>query len=180
MPARWGVAAVARHCARQHPPLVSARERRGQRPDLGVVRRYLDERVFSRWHCDRGLSDKRPCQRESEGHDIRPCSPEHIDRPADGGGDPLAELRVQHLHQARLPGRAAVAPYLARRRGGPAFQKLSLSVPIAAKSTTTFSFHTPAGGTYAWHCQDPCGIGPVGWGGAMSTDGYMQGHVTFA
>lgn len=60
------------------------------------------------------------------------------------------------------------------------FQSLNLSVPIAAKSTTTFSFHTPAGGTYAWHCQDPCGIGPVGWGGAMSTDGYMQGHVTFA
>jgi hypothetical protein len=57
--------------------------------------------------------------------------------------------------------------------------KLNLSVPLAAKSTTTFSFHTPAGGTYAWHCQDPCGIGPVGWGGAMSTDGYMQGHVTF-
>ena len=59
------------------------------------------------------------------------------------------------------------------------FRKLNLSVPIAAKSTTTFSFHTP-GGTYAWRCEDPCGIGPVGWGGAMSTDGYMQGHVTFA
>ena len=57
---------------------------------------------------------------------------------------------------------------------------LNLSVPVAAKSTTTFSFHTPAGGTYAWRCEDPCGIGPVGWGGAMSTDGYMQGHVTFA
>ncbi|MDQ2960459.1 MAG: cupredoxin domain-containing protein [Candidatus Dormibacteraeota bacterium] len=60
------------------------------------------------------------------------------------------------------------------------FPELNLSVPIAAQSSTTFSFHTPAGGTYAWHCQDPCGIGPVGWGGAMSTDGYMQGHVTFA
>jgi hypothetical protein len=60
------------------------------------------------------------------------------------------------------------------------FPKLNLSVPIAATSTTTFSFHTPAGGTYAWRCEDPCGIGPVGWGGAMSTDGYMQGHVTFA
>ena len=58
------------------------------------------------------------------------------------------------------------------------FPDLKLSVPIAAKSTTTFSFRTP-GGTYAWHCQDPCGIGPVGWGGAMNTDGYMQGHVTF-
>jgi hypothetical protein len=60
------------------------------------------------------------------------------------------------------------------------FPKLNVSVPIAEKSTTTFSFHTPAGGTYAWRCEDPCGIGPVGWGGAMSTDGYMQGHVTFA
>lgn len=57
-------------------------------------------------------------------------------------------------------------------------QTLNLNVPIAAKSTTTFSFHTPCC-TSAWRCMDPCGIGPVGWGGAMSTDGYMQGHVTF-
>ncbi len=57
---------------------------------------------------------------------------------------------------------------------------LNLNVPIAATSTETFSFHTPAAGTYDWRCMDPCGIGPIGWGGAMSTDGYMQGHVTFA
>lgn len=59
-------------------------------------------------------------------------------------------------------------------------QKLNLNVPIAATSTETFSFHTPAAGTYDWRCMDPCGIGPVGWGGAMNTDGYMQGKVTFA
>jgi hypothetical protein len=59
-------------------------------------------------------------------------------------------------------------------------RKLNLNVPIAATSTETFSFHTPAAGTYDWRCMDPCGIGPAGWNGAMSTDGYMQGKVTFA
>lgn len=58
--------------------------------------------------------------------------------------------------------------------------RLNLNVPIAATSTVTFSFHTPDGGTFDWRCMDPCGIGPVGWGGAMSTAGYMQGKVTFA
>jgi len=58
--------------------------------------------------------------------------------------------------------------------------KLNLSVPLPANSTVTFSFHTPAAGTLDWRCMDPCGIGPVGWNGAMSTDGYMQGKVTFA
>lgn len=58
--------------------------------------------------------------------------------------------------------------------------KLGLNVPVAPKSITTFTFHTGAAGTYDWHCYDPCGTGPGGWGGAMSAPGYMFGTVTFA
>ena len=55
---------------------------------------------------------------------------------------------------------------------------LGLNVPILASSRTTFTFHTGAAGTFAWHCQDPCGTGPSGWSGAMSTLGYMGGELT--
>jgi hypothetical protein len=58
-------------------------------------------------------------------------------------------------------------------------QQINLNVPIAAESTTTFTFHTPTGCDCMWRCMDPCGIGPVGWGGAMSTEGYMMGKATF-
>jgi hypothetical protein len=56
--------------------------------------------------------------------------------------------------------------------------KLGLNVPIAPKSRTTFTFHTGAAGSYDWQCMDPCGSGPTGWDGAMSTKGYMIGQVT--
>jgi len=55
---------------------------------------------------------------------------------------------------------------------------LNLNVPILATSRTTFSFYTGAAGTFEWHCQDPCGTGPSGWSGAMSTLGYMGGELT--
>ncbi|MHB8490181.1 MAG: cupredoxin domain-containing protein [Candidatus Dormibacteria bacterium] len=55
---------------------------------------------------------------------------------------------------------------------------LGLNVPILARSRTTFSFYTGAAGTFEWHCQDPCGTGPSGWSGAMSTLGYMGGELT--
>jgi hypothetical protein len=55
---------------------------------------------------------------------------------------------------------------------------LGLNVPILASSRTTFTFHTGAAGTFEWHCQDPCGTGPSGWSGAMSTLGYMGGELT--
>jgi hypothetical protein len=56
--------------------------------------------------------------------------------------------------------------------------KLGLSIPIAPKSITTFTYHTGAAGSFGWQCMDPCGSGPTGWDGAMSTKGYMQGQVS--
>ena len=43
---------------------------------------------------------------------------------------------------------------------------------------TTFSFVTGAAGTYIWQCFDPCGAGFNGFGGPMSTKGYMSGTLT--
>jgi hypothetical protein len=58
---------------------------------------------------------------------------------------------------------------------------LGLNVPIAAHSRVTFTIRAGAPGTYTWHCMDPCGSGPTGWGGAMAAQsGYMEGTITVA
>lgn len=56
--------------------------------------------------------------------------------------------------------------------------KLGLNVPILANARTTFTFHSPAAGTYDWQCFLPCGSGTSGWGGPMSTAGFMKGVLT--
>lgn len=44
---------------------------------------------------------------------------------------------------------------------------------------TQFSFITPdQPGNYIWQCFDPCGSGYNGFGGPMSTKGYMSGTLT--
>jgi hypothetical protein len=70
---------------------------------------------------------------------------------------------------------------------------LFVSVPITANNnsqvdaagmplrpvSTTFSFVTPdRPGYYIWQCFDPCGAGYNGFGGPMSTKGYMSGTFT--
>jgi hypothetical protein len=70
---------------------------------------------------------------------------------------------------------------------------LFVSVPITANNnsqvdaagvplqpvSTTFSFVTPSRpGHYIWQCIDPCGAGYNGFGGPMSTKGYMSGTFT--
>jgi hypothetical protein len=50
-----------------------------------------------------------------------------------------------------------------------------------AHNTITFTFHTGAPGRYRWQCFVPCAAGWIaGFGGPMSTIGYMDGflHVT--
>ncbi len=49
----------------------------------------------------------------------------------------------------------------------------------AAPIVTTFSFTTPSQpGDYIWQCFDPCGANFNGFGGPMSTKGYMSGTFT--
>ena len=46
-------------------------------------------------------------------------------------------------------------------------------------AVTQFSFVTPdRPGQYIWQCFDPCGSGFNGFGGPMSTKGYMSGTLT--
>jgi hypothetical protein len=42
----------------------------------------------------------------------------------------------------------------------------------------TFTFITSGQGVYFWNCEYPCGDSVVGFGGAMSTYGYMSGTLT--
>lgn len=52
-------------------------------------------------------------------------------------------------------------------------------IPAGQKTiTVTFSFHTGGAGTYFWQCMDPCGSGSTGWGGPMTTSGFMKGALT--
>ncbi len=67
---------------------------------------------------------------------------------------------------------------------------LGLNVPIEAAPAAnggphkpmvvTFSFKAVKAGTYTWKCFAPCGDGTDGMGGAMATNGYMQGSFTVA
>ncbi|MGO9080089.1 MAG: hypothetical protein ACLQDY_13760 [Streptosporangiaceae bacterium] len=45
-------------------------------------------------------------------------------------------------------------------------------------NVVTFSFVTGAPGRYVWNCEYPCGSYYRGFGGAMSTQGYMDGTLT--
>lgn len=62
--------------------------------------------------------------------------------------------------------------------------QLNINVPLpgdakngATSNTITFTFHTGKAGTYIFQCFDPCGQGPSGWEGSMSTKGYMMGTL---
>ena len=57
--------------------------------------------------------------------------------------------------------------------------KLGINIPVAAKARTIFEIQTGAPGVYDWRCNDPCGQGNGGWGGAMAAAGYMMGKLTF-
>lgn len=45
-------------------------------------------------------------------------------------------------------------------------------------NVVTFSFITGGKGDYVWSCEYPCGVGYAGFGGPMSTRGYMSGTLT--
>jgi hypothetical protein len=56
--------------------------------------------------------------------------------------------------------------------------RLGINIPVAAKARTIFEIQTGAPGVYDWRCNDPCGQGSGGWGGAMAAAGYMMGKLT--
>lgn len=62
---------------------------------------------------------------------------------------------------------------------------LLINVPIPAATSDThpvtvvFTFRVTKKGTFNWLCAAPCGSGSTGMAGAMNTDGWMEGHVSF-
>jgi hypothetical protein len=106
-----------------------------------------------------------------------------LEGPSDLGSRPV-ERRPTHRGRGTI-GTPATAPAQTLAAVDPAvvshtftLPSLKINVPLLADSRTTFTFHTGAAGTFEWHCQDPCGTGPVGWAGAMSQQGYMGGELT--
>ena len=53
---------------------------------------------------------------------------------------------------------------------------VNIIVPPTSIVTTYLEFNQT--GTFSWQCYNPCGLGQTGWGGAMSTAGWMSGHIT--
>ncbi len=56
--------------------------------------------------------------------------------------------------------------------------QLGINIPSAANSVEVADFTINQTGVFAWQCMDPCGFGPSGWLGPMSSAGWMQGSVT--
>ncbi len=60
---------------------------------------------------------------------------------------------------------------------------VNVPIPAAPSSsrpvTVTFTFRVTRKGTFRWLCAAPCGSGASGMAGAMNTNGWMEGHVTF-
>ncbi len=55
--------------------------------------------------------------------------------------------------------------------------QLGLNIPLPPSSTVVTTLYFTQQGTYQWQCEAPCGSGPTGWGGAMSTAGWMMGTL---
>ena len=53
-----------------------------------------------------------------------------------------------------------------------------LNIPTPGQSTLFAQFYLNNTGTFEWQCFAPCGVLDNGWGGAMSTVGWMTGTVT--
>ncbi|MCL5785391.1 MAG: hypothetical protein M1151_01820 [Candidatus Thermoplasmatota archaeon] len=53
-----------------------------------------------------------------------------------------------------------------------------LNLPSPGMSTLHAQFYLNQTGSFLWQCYVPCGNGNAGWGGAMSTTGWMAGTIT--
>ena len=56
--------------------------------------------------------------------------------------------------------------------------QLGINIPSPAQSVEVVDFTINQTGVFPWQCMDPCGFGPSGWLGPMSSAGWMQGSVT--
>ncbi len=56
--------------------------------------------------------------------------------------------------------------------------QLGINIPSAANSVELAQLYFNQTGTFRWQCMDPCGYGPSGWLGPMSSPGWMTGVIT--
>lgn len=54
--------------------------------------------------------------------------------------------------------------------------QLGINIPVVGGDTEIAYLYFPKPGTYTWICETPCGFGPDGSEGAMSTAGWMTGQ----
>ena len=52
-----------------------------------------------------------------------------------------------------------------------------VNIPVVAGDTEMATFYLNQTGTFTWQCEAACGTGASGWGGAMSTPGWMVGAI---
>lgn len=52
-----------------------------------------------------------------------------------------------------------------------------VNIPVMPGFTEVTSFYLNNTGSYTWQCEASCGSGSTGWGGPMSTAGWMEGSV---
>lgn len=55
--------------------------------------------------------------------------------------------------------------------------KILLNIPVVAGDTEFGTFYLNSTGTFTWQCEAACGSGSSGWGGPMSTPGWMTGAI---
>ena len=56
--------------------------------------------------------------------------------------------------------------------------QLGINIPVVGGDTMIAYVFFSRPGTYTWICETPCGFGPTGSQGAMSTAGWMTGTIT--
>jgi hypothetical protein len=100
-------------------------------------------------------------------------------------GSAVRSVPVDQLaHTFTLRGIAGNAPYLFLNIPLPAVSQKSPNVlrighgSYPKPQIITFTFITHGRGVYLWNCEYPCGDSVAGFGGAMSTYGYMSGTLT--
>ncbi len=87
--------------------------------------------------------------------------------------DNVAHTFTLHMFPANQPSLFISVPLPAVSASAP-----NLANGYPKPNVVTFSFITAGPGRYVWNCEYPCGTQYRGFGGPMSTQGYMAGTLT--
>lgn len=90
-----------------------------------------------------------------------------------------SDAGVGHTFTIPQLGISVPLPGVSTPEDSPQFCNVAAPCPLSlSHNTITFSFHTGSAATYTWQCFVPCAVGYIaGFGGPMSTYGYMNGYL---